>query len=98
MFVPAAAAAASSSGTAGGTLATRRTRGGLELRNELERATCEVFGSTIPGCTIPDAIPPPTPCCDCIEVPPSPVIDGALVIIMVLLLLLSDVVSALLLL
>lgn len=38
-----------SSGTDGGTFADRRcTRGGLELRNELERATCDVFGKTMP--------------------------------------------------
>lgn len=44
-----------SSGTDGGTLvlarsSPRRTRGGLELRRELERATEEVFGRfSLPG-------------------------------------------------
>lgn len=41
-----------SSGTEGGTFAlplkSRRTRGGLELRNEFDRATFDVFGKTIP--------------------------------------------------
>lgn len=46
----------SSSGTAGGTFAILRTRGGLELRKELERATCDVLGNMPPP---PGATPPP---------------------------------------